>query len=77
MTDTSTPERIRMQYLGVLQLLGNVMAYVPRQGEGQDWHDAAVRAFNEAMEAVPNLKVIRSISRYDLEIMPSEHGKKC
>ena len=61
-------QKIRMQYLGVLTLLGNVMAYVRHDEEGQEYHDLAAQAYDDAIAVIPNLRVRRTISRYDLDL---------
>lgn len=62
MIDTDT---LRMQYLGVLQLLGNAMAHVSSNDE---LHDSAQTAYDDAMKLIPRLRVRRVLCRYDLEI---------
>ncbi len=57
---------IKMQYLGVLQLLGEVLAYVATDNE---WRAVAEVAFADAERAIPTIRVHKTRNRYDLEVV--------
>jgi len=72
MTLTPNPLKLQMQYLGVLQLLGNLTAYAAVAGdeEGEELLDVVPRAMADAEALIPGLTCKKVGHRWELDYTP-------
>jgi hypothetical protein len=61
--------QLRMQYLGVLNLLANISVYI-HGTEAPEFRALIQDALEDAQEIIPELRWKRIINRFELDLVP-------
>lgn len=66
--------KMRMQYIGVLHLLGELSTMLGDTYEAEEFRDTIERALTDAQKVIPSLHWRRTLQAFDIEIrhLPQE-----
>jgi hypothetical protein len=61
--------KMKMQYLGVLRLLGECSVHIRDGGESADLRDCIAEALADAQTLIPELRWHRLLNRFDVDVV--------